>query len=178
VSSSRGRAVGRAAVMLAGILLLAACGASEDPPTQGTGATPGPSTVSDGAAGGGVGGACDLTEPAEVAEVFGGTVGSEEPGIARNCTYAVQGPNGTTVAVYYYGDRAIWSGMKSGYADNRGPLTDVAGVGDEAFHPNDAGPLELVVLAGDVAFAVGIVDGKGTAAQVKELAKRIATSRG
>jgi hypothetical protein len=90
----------------------------------------------------------------------------------------VQGPNATTVAVYYYGDRAIWSGMKSGYADNRGPLTDVAGVGDEAFHPGDVGPLELVVLAGDVAFAVGIVDGTGTAAQVKDLASRIATSLG
>jgi hypothetical protein len=166
-------------MVLAGILLLAACGSGDDPPAQGTGATPGPSTASGGASGGGggVAGPCDLTEPAEVAEVFGGTVGAEEPGVARNCNYAVQGSNATTVAVYYYGDRAIWSGMKGGYAANRGPLTDVAGVGDEAFHPGDVGALELVVLAGDVAFAVGIVDGDGTAAQVKELATRIAASQ-
>jgi len=128
-----------------------------------------------------VAGACDLTEPEVVASVFGGT-GGEEPGIARNCSYALQGGTVDQVEVYYFGTGPDWDGVRESYADNRGPLTDVAGVGSEAFHPGDVGELELVVLAGDVVFAVGL--GIGLAApddvgdRVQELARRIATDLG
>ena len=35
-------------------------------------------------------------------------------------------------------------GVKAGFEENRG-VTEVPGVGDEAFQPNDVGPYEIVV---------------------------------
>jgi hypothetical protein len=164
--------------------LLTACGEDSDgegatrPESTSTGlATTVPVPGGTDAGGGTVAGACDLTEPEVVASVFGGTA-SEEPGIAQNCSYALQGGTVDQVEVYYYGTGPAWDGVRQGYADNRGPLTDIAGVGSEAFHPGDVGELELVVLAGDVVFAVGL--GIGLAApndvgdRVQELAQLIA----
>jgi hypothetical protein len=51
--------------------------------------------------------------------------------------------------------------VKTGYEENRGGVTDVPGVGDEAYQPNDAGPYEIVVRAGDVIFAVAVQTGSG-----------------
>lgn len=118
-----------------------------------------------------------LTEPSVVADVFGGTVPGEAPGAVRSCEYEVTGGAAETVVVYYYGTHNEWDGIRSGYEDNRGPLTDVSGVGDEAFYPGDAKAEELVVLAGDVAFAVGLGIGDRSADaadKVRELAERIA----
>lgn len=175
-------------VLVAG--LLAACGGSSDDggtagPEATAGAT-GPATAEPAPggtdSGGGVSDACDLTEPDVVASVFGGTGGAEEPGIARNCSYALQGGTVDQVEVYYFGPGSQWDGVRQGYDDNRGPLTDVAGLGSEAFQPGDIGELELVVLAGDVIFAVGL--GIGLSApddagdRLQELAQRIAADLG
>jgi hypothetical protein len=173
------------AVALLSVLLLSSCGDGDgDGGNGGTGAgSPTAGSDDDGGGGGGNGGGiagpCDLTEPSVVAEVFGGTVAAEKPGVVRSCEYAVQGGAAEMVMVYYYGTADQWSGIRGGYEDNRGPLADVAGVGDEAFHPADAGPLEIVVRAGEVSFAVGLGLGDATgdaAAKVKELATRIAGS--
>jgi hypothetical protein len=124
---------------------------------------------------GGISSACDLTEPEVVVDVFGGTA-TAEPGIARNCIYTLQGGSVRQVAVYYYGTSSEWDGIRAGYEENRGPLTDVSGVGDEAFYPGDVGEYEIVVLSGDVAFAVGLMElaEPDDAVKVKELATRIA----
>jgi hypothetical protein len=44
--------------------------------------------------------------------------------------------------------------VRTGFDENRGGTTDVTGVGDAAFHPNDVGPTELVVLTSDIIFAI------------------------
>ena len=127
-------------------------------------------------AGGAISDACDVTEPAVVTGVFGGTA-TEEPGIARNCIYNIQGGSVQQVNVYYYGTAAEWDGIRAGYEENRGPLKEVLGVGDKAFNPGDVGQSEIVVLSGDTAFAVGL--GLGTPSfeatnSLRELARRIA----
>jgi hypothetical protein len=156
-------------VLLTAVVALASSACGADSPAGPTG----------GGGGGGVSGPCDLTEPAVVAEVFGGTVSGEMPEMARNCRYDVVGGVVDVVHVYYYGPASQWSGIRGGYVDNRGPLTDVAGVGDEAFHPGDVGAEEIVVRSGDVVFAVGLVIGEtygdDARAKVRELAIRIAT---
>jgi hypothetical protein len=53
----------------------------------------------------------------------------------------------------------------------------VAGVGEEAYHPNDVGPYEIVVRSGDVVFAVAVQSGPGgpeVEAAILELAGVIA----
>jgi hypothetical protein len=113
--------------------------------------------------------------------VFGGSVGAETPGIARDCEYKVSGGSAETVYVYYYGVAGEWAGIKGGYESNRGPLTAANGVGDEAFHPGDVGAEEIVVRSGGVVFAVGLGIGKRSgdaAAKVKELAVKIAGAVG
>jgi hypothetical protein len=118
-----------------------------------------------------------VTEPAVVADIFGGTA-TEEPGDARNCTYTLQGGSVRQMIVYYYGKASEWDAIRGGYERNRGPLTNVPGVGNKAFYPGDVGEIEIVVLSGDVVFAVGLsafAKPKGDAAvNVKKLATRIA----
>ena len=63
--------------------------------------------------------------------------------------------------MFHYGPSSQWDGVKSGYEDNRGGVTDVAGIGDEAYQPNDVGPYEIVVRSGDVIFAVAVQTGTG-----------------
>jgi hypothetical protein len=56
-------------------------------------------------------------------------------------------------------------------------VTDVSGVGVEAYQPNDVGPYELVVRTDDVIFAVAVLTGTGSPeieAAIVELAKAIA----
>jgi hypothetical protein len=81
------------------------------------------------------------------------------------------------VDVFYYGTSADWDGIRQGFEDNREGTTDVAGVGEEAFNPNDMGAGELVVLAGDVAYEVAAYD-EASGADVVELATAIASTVG
>jgi hypothetical protein len=171
--------------------MLTACGGGSDgdgePGPASRPATTRPATAASSpggtdAEGATVAGACDLTEPDLVASVFGGTGGGEEPGVARNCSYPLQGGTVDQIEIYYFGTASEWDGVKQGYSDNRGPLTDVTGVGTEAFYPGDVGELEIVVRAGDVIFAVGL--GLGLTApdevggRIRELAEQIAADLG
>jgi hypothetical protein len=104
---------------------------------------------------------CALATPEQVAAAFGATTASGEAGIARNCSYTLDGGITPTVEVFHFGASSGWDGVKAGYEENRGGVTAVAGVGEEAYNPNDAGPYELVVRSGDVIFAVAVQTGGG-----------------
>lgn len=132
-------------------------------------------------------GPCDLTEPAEVARVFRGAFRTEQPGNARNCRYQVaggkdqmRGPAAQAVDVYYYGDAAGWDGqvaaMKSA---GIGPVREVRGIGEKAVrHPGDKD--NIVVLAGDTVFAVGVTSPLMSEfpGQTEALARKIAATLG
>jgi hypothetical protein len=120
---------------------------------------------------------CALVPAGTVAAVFGGASASGEPGIARNCTFTIEGGLVPTVEVFHYGSSADWDGVKAGYEENRGGVTAVDGVGEEAYHPNDVGPYEIVVRSGDIIFAVAVQTGGGgpeVEAAILELAGEIA----
>jgi hypothetical protein len=102
-----------------------------------------------------------LVSAEAVAEVFGGTSATGTPGQFRNCTFTIEGGVAPTVEVFYYGLASDWDGVLAGYEENRGGITEVSGVGDEAFYPEDAGPYELVVRSGDTLFAVAVQSGGG-----------------
>lgn len=57
-------------------------------------------------------------------------------------------------------------------------MTDVDGVGEAAYNPNDMGPYELVVLSDDLIFAVGVTSASGPEieAAIVDLAGAIAGS--
>jgi hypothetical protein len=84
-----------------------------------------------------------------VAEVMGGTVDGETAGTAGSCDYEIQGGAAGGFPCSTYGPASEWDGIRGGYEENRGPLTDVSDVGDEAFNP-EVGETELVVLAGEL----------------------------
>lgn len=157
--------------------LTSACGGEGDEGAAESEAAASESTESLGA-GTTVAQACDLTTPEIVAEVFGGTVSEGKAGPARNCDYEIHGGAAGGVSVYYYGTASEWDGIREGYADNRGPLTDVSDVGEEAFNP-DVGESELVVRSGNVVFALTVGGAVSdytpeAPAKLKELARRIA----
>jgi hypothetical protein len=108
------------------------------------------------------GGASELGSPCDVASVelvaasFTGQVSDGVEGVARNCTYEIEGGEVLSVDVFYYGTDDGWDGTRSGFESNRGGTTDVEGIGDEAFYPNDAGPRELVVRSGGQIYSVTV----------------------
>ena len=120
---------------------------------------------------------CALATPEQVASAFGAASASAEAGIARNCSYTLEGGLAPTVEVFHFGSSSQWDGVKAGYEENRGGITDVSGVGEAAYNPNDAGPYELVVRSGDVIFAVAVQSGGGgpeIEAAIVDLASAIA----
>jgi hypothetical protein len=131
------------------------------------------------------GGAIDVCRPllatsATVGAVFGGVVSAqfdsqtftEMAGEVRRCMYTLEGASTSFVEVDYLGAADAWPGVREGYDEFRGPLIDVDGIGDEAFHPT--GRQHLVVLAGDVVFSVDTFEMEGSEEEVLELARRIA----
>lgn len=162
-----------------GLTVLVACGDDSSASTAtapGT-TTPAPTTPAT-TEGGGAPGACDLATADMVAAAFGGTSGEGVPGIARNCAYEIDGGSTPRVDIYYYGTADLWDGIRGGFEDNRGGTTDVPGIGEIAFYPNDAGPTELVILAGDVVYSVsaGFNAGAEIDADVAALALAIAVA--
>ena len=152
-------------------------------------ATPNGSTPAASASGVGDGTAgtdpCNLATPEMVAAAFDGSSSPGVPGTARNCTFAVTGgsvPNVDVfyVDVFYYGTAAEWDGIRDGFESKRGGTTDVPGIGSGAFHPNDAGPTELVIMAGDTVYSVSAGSGASNEvnADVAELATAIAGTLG
>ena len=104
---------------------------------------------------------CALVAPEDVASAFAASSASGEAGIARNCSFTIVDGVAASVEVFHYGSSSQWDGVKSGYEDNRGGVTDVPGIGDEAYQPNDVGPYEIVVRSGEVIFAVAVQTGTG-----------------
>jgi hypothetical protein len=136
-----------------------------------------------GGGGGDVSSPCDLADAALVESVFGGTVAEGTEGVARNCSFEIEGGPVSSIDVFWFGPASGWDGTRDGYVDNRGGVTDLSGIGDAAFHPNDAGPDEIVVHAGGEVFAITVFNGftelpAGTSDQVSDLAKAIADNLG
>ena len=98
--------------------------------------------------------ACQLTDAATVTEIFEGTASDGVPGDARNCRFEMTGGEAKLVSVHFYGADSSWDGVRQGFEDNRGGTTDVPGIGDEAFYPNDVGPSSLVVRANGIIFQI------------------------
>ncbi len=161
--------------VMAFVLAVASCGGdggtseTASSPTPGSGddvtTTSGDTTTSVGATTTGAAATaedpCSLATADEVAAAFGANSASGEAGIARNCSYVLEGGVAPSVEVFHFGSSAQWDGVKTGYEENRGGVTAVDGVGEEAYNPNDAGPYELVVRSGDVIFAVAVQSGDG-----------------
>jgi hypothetical protein len=63
------------------------------------------------------------------------------------------------VAVFHYGSDDGWESTRQGFVDNRSGVTDVEGIGDDAFFPGDFGARELVVRAGGEIFSVTVFIG-------------------
>lgn len=153
--------MGRTILFPFAVLLLAACGGSDGGPN------------------GSIESPCDLADAALVQEHFAGTVAEGVEGSARNCSFEIEGGEATSVDVFYFGNASGWEGTKKGYEENRGGVTEVDGLGDDAYFPNDAGDRELVVSAGGEIFAVtaftGFEDPSSDAvASVRDLAAAIA----
>ena len=120
---------------------------------------------------------CALVPAGTVAFIFSAASASGEPGIARNCTFTVVDGLVPTVEVFHYGPSTDWDAVKAGFEENRGGVTEVPGVGDEAFQPNDVGPYEIVVRYLDIIYSVAVQSGAGgpeVEAAILELATTIA----
>lgn len=148
-------------------LVLFSCGGSTSEPDEVAGAG-----AEDGGPGGSIASPCDLADAAQVSTFFSGTVADGVEGVARNCTFAITDGDVTSVDVFYFGDASVWDGTRSGFETNRGGVTDVDGIGDEAFYPNDMGERELVVQAGGEIFAITVFAGldEPTAAAIDSVA--------
>ena len=126
---------------------------------------------------------CDLAEAEMVEEFFAGTVAEGVEGDFLNCDFAIEGGTVLAVTVFDYGEADDWSATRQGFVDNRGGVTDVDDLGDEAFYPNDNGARELVVRAGGRVFSVTVFSGLEEASTevvngVAELAEAIAARLG
>ena len=120
---------------------------------------------------------CALVPSGTVAATFAAASASGEPGIARNCTFTLVDGLVPTVEVFHYGASSDWDGVKAGFEENRGGVTEVPGVGEDAFQPNDAGPYEIVVKYLDIIYSVAVLSGGGgpeVEAAILELANAIA----
>jgi len=158
-----------------------AAGSAEGGSTPSAGGSPVAAASAD-AGGGGTAGTdpCNLATPDMVAAAFGGTSSDGVPGGVRNCTFTLTGGSVPSVDVFYYGTAPEWDGIRAGFEDNREGTTDVSAIGSQAFHPNDAGPTELVILAGDTVYSVsaGFGGSDDVNADVAELATAIAATLG
>ena len=106
--------------------------------------------------GGGISSPCDLADAEMVQSVFPGTFSEGTEGQARNCDFELEGGAGISVTVFHYGSADGWESTRQGFVDNRGGVTEVDGVGESAFFPNDVGAGELVVQAGGETFSVSV----------------------
>lgn len=123
---------------------------------------------------------CDLANAAMVTAAFEGTAAEGVPGSNQDCRFAITAGEVNFVRVFYFGNPSVWDEVRRGYEDNRGGTTDVAGLGEVAFYPNDAGPAELVVRTANFNFAVAAGETftpqpASVLADARELAQMIAS---
>jgi hypothetical protein len=102
---------------------------------------------------------CDLADAEMVEASFAGTVSEGVEGDFFNCDFEVEGGRVFSVTVFDYGDADGWDSTRQGFVDNRTGVTDIEGLGDRAFYPNDTGARELVVQAGGQIFSVTVFSG-------------------
>jgi len=102
---------------------------------------------------------CDLADAEMVEASFAGTVSEGVEGEFFNCDFAVEGGPVFSVTVFDYGDADGWDSTRQGFVDNRSGVTDIDGLGDRAFYPNDTGTRELVAEAGGRIFSVTVFSG-------------------
>jgi hypothetical protein len=102
---------------------------------------------------------CDLADAEMVGSFFEGTVAEGVEGDFLNCDFAIEGGTVLAVTVFDYGEADDWSSTRQGFVDNRGGVTDVDDLGEEAFYPNDTGARELVVRAGGWVYSVTVFSG-------------------
>jgi hypothetical protein len=102
---------------------------------------------------------CDLADAEMVGSSFAGTVSEGVEGDIFNCDFEIEGGPVFSVTVFDYGDADEWDSTRQGFVDNRSGVTDIDGLGDQAFYPNDSGPRELVVRAGGRIFSVTVFSG-------------------
>jgi hypothetical protein len=185
--SEEGQMRSRIVMTMGAILLLGSCGTADTTTTAGAGDTTVPeveevttvvgATSTTGAPEAEAGDdPCSLVTAEVVAAAFGASSASLEPG--GGCSFTIVDGVAPGVGVLDYGSSSQWDGVKSGFEENRGGVTEVPGIGDEAFYPNDVGPsYELVVRSGDVIFEVLVLTGSGgpeVEAAIQELARTIA----
>ena len=104
---------------------------------------------------------CDLATKADVESAFGATAAEGKPGVTpRSCEFVLSDVPVDSVHVYLYSTNAAVeaNGIRQGYVDNRGGVTDVPGIGDSAYTPNDNTNYELVVQKRNVVFGVQTID--------------------
>ncbi|MDF2729788.1 MAG: hypothetical protein K0T01_1574 [Acidimicrobiia bacterium] len=119
---------------------------------------------------------CVLVPAETVASIFVATSASAAPGIARQCTFTLVDGLVPTVEVFHYGSSTNWEEVRAGFEENRSGVTEVPGVGEDAFQPNDAAPYEIVVRYLDIIYSVAVFSGGGpeVEAAILELASAIA----
>ncbi|HSK07615.1 MAG TPA: hypothetical protein VK990_08865 [Acidimicrobiia bacterium] len=126
---------------------------------------------------------CDLADAEMVGASFAGTVSEGVEGDFSNCDFEVEGGSVLSVSVFDYGDADGWDSTRQGFVDNRSGVTDIDGLGQRAFHPNDTGARELVVEAGGRIFSVTVFSGledptTETMAGIADLSEAIALRLG
>ena len=109
--------------------------------------------------GSGITSPCDLADTELVGRFFEGTVAEGVEGDFFNCDFTIEDGPVLTVTVFDYGEADDWSTTRQGFVDNRGGVTDVDDLGDDAFYPNDTGAREMVVRADDRIFSVTVFSG-------------------
>jgi hypothetical protein len=82
---------------------------------------------------------CDLADAEMVGRFFAGTVAEGVEGDFFNCDFEIEDGPVHSVTVFDYGEANDWSSVRRGLVDNRGGVTDVDDLGNEAFYPNDTG---------------------------------------
>ena len=99
--------------------------------------------------------ACGFVDADMVTAAFEGTASEGVPQDDASCEFELtDGGVVREVDVFFFGDDSGWESVRGGFEDFRGGTTDVAGVGDEAFYPNDSGPTNLVFRARGFIFEV------------------------
>jgi len=166
------------ALAVAALLTVSACGGDSDSTNPSKPAQRTAANASD--AGSSPTDPCSLTSKETIQQAFGGTVADGKPDHARNCVYAITGGSVRKAVIFHYGTSAEADGIRAGYESNRGPLEDLAGIGEEAYSPGDVGQNEVVAVSGDTVFAVGVnaLSPTPVAPGVKRLAKLIADDLG
>jgi hypothetical protein len=99
--------------------------------------------------------ACEIVDADMVTAAFEGTASEGVPQDDASCEFELTGGGVVDdVDVFFFGDDSSWASSRGGFEEFRGGTTDVLGIGDEAFYPNDTGPTSLVVRARGFIFSV------------------------